>query len=181
MSGDLLIIGYGNPQRRDDGCGYRVAGRLHALLRETSGVRIQSVHQLDPDLTEDLASAREVVFVDATIRDLKRGRMWRRIAPESGLLPLWTHHLRPSFLLGLTFSIWSRCPPAWLVSIKGHDFDFGEQLSPKAAESVEKVSREIVSFVKTKTIDKRAEFIKSYATGKRGGCHGHRYRHPDDR
>jgi len=169
MTGDLLIIGYGNPQRRDDGCGCQVAGKLHSMLRERGGIRVQSVHQLDPALSEDLAKAREVVFVDATIEDLKRGRRWRRIGPEPGFLPLVTHHLRPSFLLGLTLSIWSRCPEAWLVSIKGHDFGFGEGLSPQAEAGVEKVSREIISFVMRKTIDKKAEFIKSYAKGKRGG------------
>ncbi|RJR42790.1 MAG: hydrogenase maturation protease [Desulfobacteraceae bacterium] len=168
MTGDLLILGYGNPQRRDDGCGYCVAARVQAMLEEKRGVRIVFAHQLDPAMAEDLAYAREVVFVDATVEELKRGRRWRRIAPEPGFLPVLTHHLGPSFLLGLTFSIWGRCPAAWLVSIQGHDFGLGQGLSRGAARNVEKVSKEIVSFLMTKTVDKKAEFIKTYAKVKRG-------------
>jgi hydrogenase maturation protease len=157
---DILIIGYGNPQRRDDGCGRQVAGRLHARLEAGTHVRVQSVHQLDPALSEDLAGARKVVFVDATIEDLTRGRRWKRVGPETGLLPFVTHHLRPAFLLGLTLSIWGRCPEAWLVSIKGHDFGLGEGLSPQAEEGVEKVSREIVSFVTRKPLTKEKNSSK---------------------
>ncbi|RJR52885.1 MAG: hydrogenase maturation protease [Desulfobacteraceae bacterium] len=168
MTGDILILGYGNPQRRDDGCGYLVAEKVKAALEGMSGVRILFAHQLDPAMAEDLADAGEAVFVDATVEELKRGRRWKRIAPERGLLPVLTHHLRPSFLLGLAFSIRGRCPAAWLVSIQGHDFGFGEGLSREAARNVEKSAKEIVTFLMTKTIDKKADFIKTYAKGKRG-------------
>lgn len=146
MKEDLWIIAYGNPERRDDGCGWHVAERLRSAMRDRGGVTILTMHQLDPALAEDLGAAREVVFVDAAVRGHVNGIRWQRVLPQAGFLPLITHHLRPSFLLGLVMAVWGRCPEAWLVSVEGEDFCMGEGLSPEAEKRVEEVSREIVTF-----------------------------------
>lgn len=146
MREGLWVIAYGNPDRRDDGCGWHVAEKLRSSLPENTGTTIRTLHQLDPVLAEELGDAREVIFVDATVEELANGSQWERVMPETGLLPLMTHHLRPSFLLGLALSVWGRCPEAWLVTVGGQDFELGEGLSPEVEKRVEKVAREIISF-----------------------------------
>ena len=58
----ILVIGYGNELRRDDGLGPRVAASLAG-----PGVRALAVRQLTPELAEEVATARLVVFVDARV------------------------------------------------------------------------------------------------------------------
>ncbi len=61
----VLVIGYGNSLRADDGAGPRVAELLEADPR-LGGAVIVAVHQLSPELADDLRSAGLVVLVDAT-------------------------------------------------------------------------------------------------------------------
>jgi hydrogenase maturation protease len=162
------IIGYGNPQRGDDGCGWHVAARLLRLFGEERGVTILHLHQLDPTLAEDLQYAEGIIFVDATVQELPRGMEWRRIRPETGVFLCGTHHLKPAALMGLLHEVYGRSPAAWLVSVEGQDFGFGEGLSAVARKRVRRVSREIASFAARKMIDKGKESIKSYSKAQRG-------------
>ncbi len=65
MSDELLVIGYGNPLRGDDGVGPAVSGAIAVL--GLPGVRALSVHQLTPELAAEAAGARVAVFVDAAV------------------------------------------------------------------------------------------------------------------
>ena len=144
------IIGYGNPQRRDDGIGPFVVDRLKSVLKHKKGVHILALPQLAADLVEPLCEADRILFVDATIENLDGGQARTRIYPETRLLPYMTHHVRPSYLLGLIQALYHRSPPAWLFSIQGHDFGFGEGLSPGAEKSAEDVGGEILQFIEEK-------------------------------
>jgi hypothetical protein len=61
----LLVIGYGNELRGDDGVG-PAAARAVAAWNEP-GVQGIATHQLTPELADAIAGAEEVVFVDARI------------------------------------------------------------------------------------------------------------------
>jgi len=139
-----------------------VAARLLRLFGEDRALTILPLHQLDPVLAEDLRHADEIIFVDATVHELPQGLEWQRIRPETGALPYGSHHLKPAVLLGLLQEVYGRSPAAWLVSVEGRDFGFGEGLSAAARKRVCRVSREIASFVARKMIDKDTESIKSY-------------------
>ena len=111
--------------------------------------------QLEADLVEELCEADFILFVDATIENLNGGRAWRRIYPETQLLPYLTHHINPYYLLGLIRTIYHRSTPAWLVSIQGFDFGFGEGLSPGAEKSAEDVGGEILQFIEKKLTERK--------------------------
>lgn len=148
------IIGYGNPQRRDDGIGPFVVDRLKGVLKHKKGVRLSAFPQLEADLVEELCEAERILFVDATVENLDGGRTWGRVSPETRNRPYLTHHVQPSYLLGLIQALYHRSPPAWLVSIQGHDFGFGEGLSPGAEKSAEDVGGEILQFIEEKGLTK---------------------------
>ena len=154
------IIGYGNPQRRDDGIGPYIVGRLNKQLKQRADIRFRILHQLEPALVEDLRYADSIVLVDATTNRLRDGWECAEIKPESGRIPYTTHHFDPAFMLALLYSIYHRSPQTWLASVQGDDFGFGEGLTPEAEKRANKAVLEIVKLMATKEIDKRDESVK---------------------
>jgi hydrogenase maturation protease len=73
----VLVVGYGNSLRGDDGVGWHAAGRLAADPR-LAGARVLARHQLTPELAVDVAQASLVVLVDAVAgaepREIRRAR-----------------------------------------------------------------------------------------------------------
>ena len=129
----LLVIGYGNELRRDDGVGPKVA----ALVAEWKlpGVQTLICHQLTPELAGPIASAKRVVFVDASVSGDDSVRV-RDIEPGDNV-QIITHAADPRSLLALAIQTFGSCPPASWLSIPVQDLDFGEELSPVARKGVE--------------------------------------------
>ena len=136
-----------------------------------------ALHQIGADLVEPLREADFILFVDATMDNLENGRTWSKIQPEPQILPYLTHHIDPPYLLGLIQAFYRRSVPAWLVSIQGDDFNFGEKLSPGAEKKAEKVSREILQFIDKKGGVNKISIEKDIHTGVN---HEKRSRHPDN-
>lgn len=65
MAPRVLIIGYGNPLRGDDRLGWVVAAQLGEQLGEQHGT-VRTLHQLVPELAEELARYDVAMFVDAS-------------------------------------------------------------------------------------------------------------------
>lgn len=149
-SGPLWIIGYGNLQRRDDGIGPRVIRLIEQQLEGRPGIRTLAVHQLVPELCEDLKDAGQILLIDAALEENPPGWRWRNVAAELSGWPSLSHGVSHGVLLGLLQSFYEKSPPTWLISIQGEDFDFGEGLSPEAEDRVRKVAEEIVRFVNDK-------------------------------
>lgn len=122
--GDLLIIGYGNELRSDDGVGPKVAETV-ARWR-LPGVRTMVYQQLMPELAGPLATASRVVFVDAAI-DCRSVQV-REVEPQPST-QVMAHAVDPGALLQLTKTLYGCCPPALFVSIPAADFSFGGELS----------------------------------------------------
>jgi hydrogenase maturation protease len=142
----LWIIGYGNPQRRDDGLGPYVISQLQDLQVGRHTVHLLGLHQLGPELAEELRDAEEVVFVDATVEELDGGWEWREVGLRNIAPHYLTHHTTPSFLMGLLQSCYHRSPRAWMVSIQGEDFGLGDGLTPGAECRALEVVHALVRF-----------------------------------
>lgn len=144
----LLIIGFGNPHRRDDGIGPQVSDGLKNRFGDVEGVSMMSLHQLGPELAEDLGEATGVIFIDADHSRLRGGLLWSRIRPVPSMVSA-VHSLTAGELLGLTKLLYNRCPPAWMVSVEGRDFSFGEELSKEAADNAELATVEIAGVIRS--------------------------------
>lgn len=144
--GLCCVVGIGNPHRRDDGLGRYVVEAVRALVPGREDVRFLTRHQLEPDLAEDLDDADRVVFVDATVEHLADGCTWANVAARFEA-PFVPHTVSPGFLVGLMKTVYHREPAAWLVSIQGDDFDFGEGISPEAEKRANRVIADLVKFV----------------------------------
>jgi hydrogenase maturation protease len=143
-AGTVLVIGYGNELRRDDGLGPWVARKLTAL--DLPQVRVRTVHQLVPELAAELAAARLAVFIDARVGPCRERVILTRLRP-SGLPETVTHRVDPEALLALA-SLFGRAPSAILVAVVGQDFGLGEGLSDFAAASARRALRLVQELVR---------------------------------
>ena len=164
-SSEYWIIGYGNAQRRDDGIGPYIVGRLRPIFANRRDVHLRVSHQLEPDLIEPLKHATTILFVDAAIRRGVAGRRWMAIQPELKNLPFLGHQVTPAFILGWLQCLYRRCPAAWLVTVGGSDFGFGSGLSPGARKRAEQVIREITALMLTQGYGNRPELPDKQGKG----------------
>jgi hydrogenase maturation protease len=130
----LLVIGYGNTLRGDDGAGPAVAEAVSLLGLE--GVRTVSCHQLAPELADPISRAARVVFVDADVSGITEARL-TEVGPGSAAAPLMAHAASPQTLLSLARDLYGRCPPAWILAIPAENTELGEKFSERARRGIE--------------------------------------------
>ena len=135
----LLVIGYGNELRSDDGVGPRIAAAVAEW--NLDGVRARGCHQLAPELADPIASARLVVFVDAAVDAPAIVRL-RKVKSQDSV-QIMTHGSDPQSLMGLAKQVFGRCPPAWWLTIPVENLDFGETLSPLARRGMQVALKKI--------------------------------------
>jgi len=125
---ELLVIGYGNTLRRDDGVGPKVAEAVAEM--DLPGVRVITRHQLVPELAEPISRARAAVFVDADAK--AKGEVELREIEPGDAGQILAHATNPSSLLALAKQIFGRSPKAWSLAIPVEDLGFGDGLSLRA-------------------------------------------------
>jgi hydrogenase maturation protease len=135
MSEPIRIIAWGNRGRRDDGAGLVLAERLEKRFAFDPDILVQQYHQLGPELVADLGRCRLAIFLDADVcetgDEVTKCRV--RAATSSGLD---THYCSPETLLALGQSLGLAMPDAYLISIRAHDLDFGDQLSAQTMKGL---------------------------------------------
>jgi hydrogenase maturation protease len=127
----VLVIGYGNQLRRDDGLGPKVALAIGAM--NLPGVRVITCHQLTPELADPISRADAVIFIDAAVAGARV-----QVTALSAASPseLRAHTSDPSALLGMARLVFNRCPQAWWITVPAFDMGFGEGLSDQAQETL---------------------------------------------
>jgi hydrogenase maturation protease len=144
----ILIIGYGNPLRGDDGLGWHVAGSLRLLLEEPR-IKVLACHQLTPELAESISKADMAIFVDAASCGEPGSLMCQEVHPQEPASSAFTHHGTPPALLFSAERLYGSAPEAWLFSVPGESFDLAETLSPAVAAAVPRVVEAVCRMVKS--------------------------------
>ena len=124
----ILVIGYGNTLRGDDGVGPRVAEAVGAM--RLSGVRTLICQQLSPEHADSISRADSVVFVDAAV-DASRDVQFRSLEPNA-TSQLMAHAADPRTMLALSRDVFGHTPIAWWLTIPVVKMDFSEELTPEA-------------------------------------------------
>jgi hydrogenase maturation protease len=131
----VLVIGYGNSLRRDDGAGLILAQSLvHAWQTENLPVSLITDHQLNPEIADDIvrSGAQLVLFADAAAGAPGASIEALPIPVPSlheGISPSLGHHVTPEVVLLYARELFGFRGHGWLLSIPGTDFDHGEGLS----------------------------------------------------
>jgi hydrogenase maturation protease len=142
-----LILGYGNPDREDDGVAwhilYALTIRLGLTPPDSYEDEFPEVPQLDftfrlqltPEMAEDISAYEHVCFVDAHTGNISEPVRLIPLESEFQASP-FTHHLTPQSLLAMCQTIYGKKPDAALLSVLGHRFLFSRQLSEETARLV---------------------------------------------
>ena len=133
MRGGILVYGYGNPGRLDDGLGPALVRQLSA--RGITGVSLESGYQLQIEDAALVAEHDVVVFADADAACADPFEL-RWIEPRSETT-FTTHSVAPEALLALAHEHFGSKTLGFVLGIRGHEFDeFGERLSPQAQRNL---------------------------------------------
>jgi len=124
----VLVLGYGNPGRQDDGLGPAAAAAI-ALLGFPN-LKTQDNYQLNIEDAIDVASHDIVWFVDAS----KTGTAPYQIQDVSAVstLDFTSHLVRPEVILAIAQQYFGARPRAHLLAIRGYSFEFIEELTDGA-------------------------------------------------
>ncbi len=129
----ILVIGYGNELRGDDGAGRKLAEEVEGWGLEE--VDTLSVRQLTPDLAAEIAGRPRVVFADATAASEGNTEVKVMGLTIGQTVAARSHHCGPSELLSLAAQLNGRIPDCFLLTIPGECFDWTDKLSPRAADN----------------------------------------------
>lgn len=159
MTSNTLVIGYGNPDRQDDGVGWHILRNLAQRVGKTipddpgASIEVESdivdlifILQIYPELAETISHYERVCFVDAHTSDIPEKISWIALSPEYEKSPL-THHMSPKTVLSISATIYDKIPEAILVSVRGFHFEFERELSPKTAKLTEAATERIWEWI----------------------------------
>jgi hydrogenase maturation protease len=147
----ILVIGYGNDLRGDDGVGQQVARTVEKW--GVANVRSLRVHQLTPELAEEVAQVDLVIFVDAYRKGEQQDLQVLPLKSECAAVTSMGHISDPHMLLALAQALYGHHPQAWLIAIPAVNFELSEQLSPIAEQGIDDALEEIDRLIRsTETI-----------------------------
>jgi hydrogenase maturation protease len=130
----ILLIGYGNPGRCDDGLGPAVAEAVASMA--IPGVTVDADYQLQVEDAALLAEHDVVIFADASV-SAPDPFEFHPLEP-SDEVSFTSHSISPQALLAMAQEYFGATARGYALAIRGHEFDaFGEQLSPKARQNLE--------------------------------------------
>ncbi len=129
----ILVLGYGNPGRGDDGIGPALVERLerHFLQAGNDMGRVSFLvsMQLHPEHVLEMERHERVVLIDAGQGSPLPFR-FERVSPRRDD-SFSSHALSPWSLLAIYRDILlKQPPPTFLLTVRGDDFALGASLSP---------------------------------------------------
>ncbi len=137
----VLVFGYGNPGRLDDGLGPRFAEEMEKL--GVDGVTVDSNYQLSVEDAATVAEHDYVVFVDAAVSGPEPFH-FEHVVPKAHM-SFSSHSISADALMAMAEDLLSSRAEAYMLGIRGYEFnEFGEGISSKAMENLE----EALAFIK---------------------------------
>ncbi len=151
MSAPVVIFAVGNPSRGDDAIGPECCGQLEKWLKNEkleSQVELIEDFQLNIEHALDLQGRQLAIFIDAgenTPAPFEFRPIFRSTVASHS-----THALPPESVLQVYWQMEGKePPPAWLLCVRGEDFELGAPLSaavqqrlPGAIEAVQGAVRQ---------------------------------------
>jgi hydrogenase maturation protease len=128
----MLVLGWGNPSRGDDGLGPAFVGEAS----RKRDVELLVDYQLQPEHALDLVGRDEVLFVDASTSTIEPFEVFE-VTPGPKIT-FTRHHLSPGALLAVFERVTGKpAPHARVLAIRGWSFARGEALSERGRGNLE--------------------------------------------
>lgn len=143
----ILIYGYGNPGRQDDGAGVLLAEAIEKWSSENSisQVEVDSDYQLNLEDALTVSRYETVVFADASHENIT-DFLFESVEP-SAEVEFTMHAVSPRFILHLCNQVFGCTPKAYLLHIKGYAWEFMANVTPEAIQNIEKASAYLKDFI----------------------------------
>ncbi|MDP8256254.1 MAG: hydrogenase maturation protease [Candidatus Alcyoniella australis] len=146
----VLLIGYGNPGRLDDGLGPALIERLTGL--DLPEVTVDSNYQLSVEDAAAVAEHDVVIFVDAAVKG-PEPFFFCRIQPKAAT-SFSSHSVEPAAVLALAHELFQSKARGYALGIRGHEFnEFGQWLGERATANLEAALEFIVPLLLSKDFE----------------------------
>jgi hydrogenase maturation protease len=134
----ILVYGYGNPGRQDDGLGNAFVDAMQAWAEQQGlrNLRFDSNYQLNIEDADNIAGQDIVLFVDASQEEIE-DVILTDVLPNAKV-EFTMHAVSPGFVLELCEKLYADPPRAFLLHIKGYEWELKEGLSPEASKNLNK-------------------------------------------
>lgn len=143
----ILLLGYGNPDREDDGVAWHILRALAVKMGlpapdsyeddfpENPHVDFAFYLQLTPEMADDISAYEYVYFVDAHTGNIPEEVRLIDVESDFQKSP-FTHHLTAQSLLSICETLYNTKPESALLSVRGYQFLFSRTLSEPTAALV---------------------------------------------
>jgi len=134
---NILVYGYGNPGRQDDGLGVKLAESLEKWIADNhySQVHTDSNYQLNLEDVATISAYDMVIFADASKEDIPD--FWFEPLEASDRVEFTMHAVSPAFILHLCNQVFNHQPRAYLLHIRGYEWEFMDIMTDKAKKNLE--------------------------------------------
>ncbi len=134
---NILIYGYGNPGRQDDGLGNAFVNRIRewVAVEGLHDFSFDSNYQLNIEDADAIADKDLVIFADASEEDI--GDFCLSKVDGKKEVSFTTHAASPGYIVKLCEELFNKKPHVLLLHIKGYEWEFREGISEKARANLE--------------------------------------------
>jgi len=143
---DVLIIGYGNLLRSDDGAGRKVVEKLERDGLPGLSCDFLSCQHLLPEHAAEVTGYKLVFFIDASLSEDPGDIVLHEISADNGAddtVEKFHHCTSPQGVLAAATRLYGTHCRAYLCRIGGRDFRVSDRISPDAHKGVDKAVTEI--------------------------------------
>lgn len=141
----VLILGYGNPGRQDDGLGPAAVSEIESI--GLPNLTAFDNYQLNIEDAIDVANHDIVWFIDAAKTGPSPYSV--RVVSPSPTIEFTSHVMRPEAILAIARQCCDGSPQAFLLAIRGYEFEFTEALTPGAKENLEAAMAMLADRIRT--------------------------------
>jgi hydrogenase maturation protease len=161
-----LLIGYGNPDREDDGVAWHILRALTIKMDlpapdsyedefpQNTQVDFVFYLQLTPEMAEEIAAYEYVCFLDAHTGNIPEPVRLIDVESDFQRSP-FTHHLTPQSLISICETLYKKKPVATLLSVRGYQFLFSRKLSEETLALVPQAVDLIWDWLNVKNVFKQ--------------------------
>jgi hydrogenase maturation protease len=165
---NVLVYGYGNPGRGDDGLGPALAAAIEAL--GIPEVDVDANYQLTVEDAAEIVRYSAVLFVDAAARG--PAPFWFSRVDDSGVGHVgWTSHsIGPAQVVALARDLFGKKLQAYVLGVRGYAFgELDETLSVRARENLSQA----LAFARKALVERNFEYyVQEFGHPAVGGTAG---------
>ncbi len=134
----ILLYGYGNPGRQDDGLGIAFVQQMEKWVNDNGlkGYSFENNYQLNIEDADEVSDKDLVIFADASQEEIEDFYVSK--VDKSTKATFTTHAASPGYIMNLCEELFNKKPFTLLVHLKGYEWEFAEGLTEKAQENMKK-------------------------------------------